>query len=65
MQTKNRHIYKRDGFNLTFVTTVLARSPEEAIQRMTDQLPGKYVVIDTQFEEIANVSAVLRATVQP
>lgn len=59
-QTKNRHIYRREGVKLVYVTTALASSPETACERSVEA-PGKYVVTDLDFTEITQVYVTLSA----
>lgn len=56
--SKNRHIYKRDGADLTYKGTALAPDAVTAVQRGAATIPlpyGKYVVTDLDFTTIEKV----------
>ena len=62
---QNRHVYKREGLELRFISTVLGGSPEAAVEeaaRNMDSGPGKYVVIGSDFEDATQVFLTLKAS---
>ena len=56
---KNRHVYKRDGYDLNYLSTALGKSPEDCAT-MVAVVPGKYVVIDSDFTMVTKVDLNLR-----
>jgi hypothetical protein len=57
---KNRLVYKREGQTLGYIGMVMSKDAADAAERAVGR-PGKYVVFDLDYTEVAQVYVGLTA----